>query len=477
MREPLAEFYSREKGRIPPAPSLLSISSVVSNSLKKVTKEYHDAKELCDSEKETLEMWKELKSGDPKLLDDELSMVEDVIIYLMKIGEKAKTFCLKNACENAQGLFNIATNIKQEFHNLKETIRNTHEKLVKLKEKRDKIYITGLYLENVKSAIERKTYDFGEKMSLLMLMEKNVINLGNGADLSVGSFKAFDGVEDVFDINSVMERRLVKVGPKVKMSEPITVDIEIEKQGGFIRASLSHNGVLAVYSLRGRKKALELVDLVHQKRADVEVEKTTLAGFYDDKILLLTFSYPLREALLSDVFEKQNISVFDDVGKVGVNTEADVTLLNLKRKLYYTNRSDVPYMFDVDKRTESVVKIEVERVSFASLMGIDVNINAIFQDLDDKNIFLLNKDMEISPLRKTEQKELGSVFVSESKPRDSEKFVLKFKKCFSSSWGTKIVEKPVKFNDNYSIIRVYKDVFLLYDSGTREWVLSRIIIP
>ena len=43
------------------------------------------------------------------------------------------------------------------------------------------------------------------------------------------------------------------------------------------------------------------------------------------------------------------------------------------------------------------------------------------------------------------------------------------------------VSSPIKFsNDIYSgmsVIRVYRDVLLLYDYNTNQWVLSRIVIP
>ena len=36
------------------------------------------------------------------------------------------------------------------------------------------------------------------------------------------------------------------------------------------------------------------------------------------------------------------------------------------------------------------------------------------------------------------------------------------------------VSSPIKFSD---VVRVYKNVFLLYDYNTNQWVLSRIVVP
>ena len=38
------------------------------------------------------------------------------------------------------------------------------------------------------------------------------------------------------------------------------------------------------------------------------------------------------------------------------------------------------------------------------------------------------------------------------------------------------VSSPIEFNNYMSIVRLYKDVFLLYDYNTREWVLCRIVV-
>ena len=35
--------------------------------------------------------------------------------------------------------------------------------------------------------------------------------------------------------------------------------------------------------------------------------------------------------------------------------------------------------------------------------------------------------------------------------------------------------KFIRFDGNYSIVRVYKDIFLAYDKGTKSWILIRLI--
>ena len=52
-------------------------------------------------------------------------------------------------------------------------------------------------------------------------------------------------------------------------------------------------------------------------------------------------------------------------------------------------------------------------------------------------------------------------------------------KCWSKLMkdGNKIkTKKLIRFQDYYSVVRVYRDIFLAYDKKTWSWVLLRIIV-
>ena len=35
----------------------------------------------------------------------------------------------------------------------------------------------------------------------------------------------------------------------------------------------------------------------------------------------------------------------------------------------------------------------------------------------------------------------------------------------------------IRFDDGYSVIRIYMDIFMAYNTSTRSWVIFRLIVP
>ena len=102
---------------------------------------------------------------------------------------------------------------------------------------------------------------------------------------SIDKFCACDGADVLFDIDGVMRKEPVDVGQGVKMTEPIKVEKGL-LTGEFIYASLSHQGILGIYANRN---IVQFTDLNDNKKVEIEVGNFTLAGFYDESVLLLTW--------------------------------------------------------------------------------------------------------------------------------------------------------------------------------------------
>ena len=139
---------------------------------------------------------------------------------------------------------------------------------------------------------------------------------------------------------------------------------------------------------------------------------------------------------------------------------------------------DIPYEYNVDTRENKKIEIGQKVIGFSSLMGIDCGVKAVFQDYNDTFTHMLDRDNDVIPLHKIREKWcITSIFASSTCPRDLSKGVLRYYDYLIKGGNKVEPRKPMCFEDYQSMVRVYKDVFLLYDINTRKWVLSRIIIP
>ena len=291
----------------------------------------------------------------------------------------------------------------------------------------------------------------------------------------VDRFCACDDADVLFDVWEVMGQRLVDVGEGIRVSEPVTVERGLRCEKGIFYASLSHRGVLAIYSYSG-KSIIQFTDLHTDRQVELDVENTSLVGFYDDNMILLTWYKPLREATVEDVFRECDISQFRKIGKVdGVCPFTDVSLLNETRVLYYPTTDYRLFSYNVDTGVNAEVDVGKKVWFCASLTGIDCGTKVVFQG---GNItYALNTDNTISEVGERQNSLLTTVFPSSTDPTDLRKAAFKY--YGHLVFGGKKVEfwGPFKLEWFYSVVRVYKDIFLLYNWNTRSWVLSRIIVP
>ena len=136
----------------------------------------------------------------------------------------------------------------------------------------------------------------------------------------------------------------------------------------------------------------------------MKVDGISNAAFYDDKVILLTWYKPLREATVEDVFNKKNISVFKKIGDVDyVYPYADISLLHSRRMLCYTSKQGIPYEFNVDTRENRKIEIEQKVFMFSSLMGVDCGVKAVFQDPDNRFTYTLDWNNKVTPLHEVRE--------------------------------------------------------------------------
>ena len=86
-------------------------------------------------------------------------------------------------------------------------------------------------------------------------------------------------------------------------------------------------------------------------------------------------------------------------------------------------------------------------------------------------------DNAVSEVDERQDFGLTTLFPSSTDPTDLRKAAIKYYNHLVFGGKKVEFEKPFKLEDFHSVVRVYRDIFLLYDKNTNSWVLSRIIIP
>ena len=291
---------------------------------------------------------------------------------------------------------------------------------------------------------------------------------------SIDEFCACDGADVLFDIDSVMRKELVDVGQDVKMTEPLKVERKLSTEWD-IFVSLSHKGILAICV---NKRTVQFTDLNNYRQVGIKVENISLAAFYNNVILLLTWEKPLREARVEEVFDNPIIETFKEIeGTNGVISFTDVSLLHERRKLYYPTTDYKLFSFNVDTRENSDIDVGRKVWAVASVAGIDYGVKVLFQDLDDRCIYTLNNYNSVTKVDKGHYNWLTTLFPSSSNPKNISNAVFKYFGNLIKDGNKLDTSKLINFEYNYSVIRVYKDIFLAYDKKTESWVLLRIIAP
>ena len=289
---------------------------------------------------------------------------------------------------------------------------------------------------------------------------------------SVDVFCACEGANVLFDVGSVLRKELIDVGQGVKMTEPIKVEKGL-MTGELISASLSHKGVLAIHGSR----CIQLTDLNSNKQVIMRVEDGSLAGFYDEMIILLTCGRHLRETTVEEVFRTPRIETFGVItGTNDVLAFTDVSLLHATRILYYSTLNRELFSFNVDTRISKEINVGRMVWTIASFTGINCEVKAVFKS-NDKCTYALNDDDTVTKVNGEQDNTLTAIFPSTSDPKNISNAVSKHNGDIVRD-GNKIdTTELIKFETCYSVVRVYGDVFLAYDEKTHSWVLLRIITP
>ena len=300
-------------------------------------------------------------------------------------------------------------------------------------------------------------------------------------DCPVEAYCAFPAADFVLDVDAVLGKPLVEIGAGIKVSEPVEVDRSL-RTGSFVSASLSHEGVLATY-VYDDTHLVQLTDFVENRQVDIEVEGRTTVGFYDDVVLFITDAMTPRESRIKKVFEEHSVEVFEYIVDLeGIDCYIDVSRLPSTKKLLYSDVCCELCEYDFVTRRNRRVGIEKRVCCMGSLTGIDVGVKCVFdEEYGELFTYSLGDDGEVKHVLDVyNESSLVAFIPSLSHPLDLEKWGLKI-----YSEGPCYINKDIVFNmtgvekgyNFSSIVRVYKDIFLLHDDGHLRWVLVKILVP
>ena len=293
-------------------------------------------------------------------------------------------------------------------------------------------------------------------------------------DCPVDCYCACDGADTLFDVGGALGQELVDVGEGVMMGVPLRVEREL-LIGSEVYASLSHKGVLVICV---GDDTLQFTDLNDGRQVEIEVEGDTRVGFYDEAALLLTSWKPLREAAVEDIFNDPVIGAFRKIeGTSHVLSYTDVSLLHQRRVVYYPTIEFSLFSFNVDTRENKRVDVGTGVLSVASFTGISCGTRAVFYSNDDRCTYALNEDHSVAKVGEKQYCILTGVLPSASRPSDIASAVLRYEWSLVRGRNEVDAKGLVEFEGFYSVIRVYRDVFLAYDEGSESWVLTRIVVP
>ena len=471
--ETIEAFYEKNKACLSGS---LSFSSVISQ-LEERKKGIFDERGKLSAEtsyiKQELSLKEKINKKGDLIYENELYLLESVNEYLINLEDTVSTAVFKEACVKALDLFNLENEIMEEFESLDKNLEDYEGKTKDIEEKMKKLEANLAMLECVKNAAEKGEFDEKSGLAYCFLKEKEGFDLDYRINVTVDQFRAFPLVEKILDIEKIYDKELVDIGGRTIISEPMKVDMKLRT--GNCNVSLSHEGILAIYSdLNGN--IVQFTNLSTNKQVEIEVENNTFSGFYDNKIILLTKEKPLRETNIEKLFNEHKIDIFEKIGCIdNINPDTDVSLIHATRILYYGSMSSKLYSFNVDTKLNQEINIGMEIRSILSLTGILCEAKIVFQGKDNK-IYMLNKEDKPIKLNENGWNETATIFVSTNSGFGSiEDTLMKCGTYFVKGNQKLEVENPIKLSEYHSMVRVYKDIFLLFDKKTNNWVLCRII--
>ena len=404
------------------------------------------------------------------------TLIEVATEMLDSMSKAAFSRALSNALKKNRDNLKIEDAIAKEMNGYEKRIEKMKDDIEDLKKRIFTVAMESDWFKKVAAMDLNKEMDEETELALSLIIKNKLIDK-SCINCNIESYNAFAGARREFNYNLLTKKELTKFGNDISISEPIRVDLKLRTEGDSFNATLSHTGILAIYSEK-EGKILQLTNLLSRTQVMIPTDNETMAGFYDDKIILLCAAQPVKEALVKEVFLRPEMHVFTKIGKLNeVPCDADVSVLNSTRFLYYKSRRSNIYEYNVDTKVEKKLDVKNKVASFVSTLGINIGVRAVFKCHDDNQIYGLNYDGTTTVIASGEHdSDVYNVFLSEQEASNRKRAAFLFGNYLRVDDRRVEVHKPVWFMGNRSVVRLYRDVFLMFDRASRSWVVLRIVV-
>lgn len=101
---------------------------------------------------------------------------------------------------------------------------------------------------------------------------------------------------------------------------------------------------------------------------------------------------------MDEVLNNPDIPILKERGDIKVHYGTDTTLVHRRRILPYRDIYYNPHVYNVDTRVNTRLKIGYRILELASMGGIDINVKGAFQDMNNKHIYFLDSDSNVSEI-------------------------------------------------------------------------------
>ena len=446
------------------------------------------------------ELHEELTSMSEKAEEGRKSDIELIHKMINDIKEAKKdafTFVLRELCDKVVELFD-EDKIVEETENYQSSIQEISKKIKVYEEKIAKLEIDrnrALFLSKLNPEEE---LDDKKKFGLALIFEKQLTYCYFNNYL-INNYNLFDKAGKTFKVDDIMKQDLIDVGENVMMTKPIKFDIESWEDDIVVSAAISHNGILAsevisqspqfpkdessnfcfTFGSHKLENALKVIDLCGNRNVKVENCNDMSIGFYDDKIVLITEG-KILQCIVDELFSTPIKTKFEEIksGVVG-NYKTDMSLLHWTRNIYYFGLSTGFFwgisIYNVDSKLNAILDLGTSVNSIISVTGINIGSPLVYSQ--GGCIYKWEKENILEYKLPTVINNISVLFPSHSNPYDLSLSVFSNSTVYVRNGKELSTDKVAKYNEITCPIRVYKDVFLTYNSADKYWSLMRIVVP
>lgn len=450
------------------APTLLEVKN---GALEKLEKKVENLNEMIEAEENNIKKARKNESEDYEL-------ASEIISYIREMKEKAHTKVLQGACKKSIDMFDIEDEIQEEISSYMGELYLMENKIKKYKLKIREITLEKLWLTNLLFSEKQNVVNEKTSLSFALILEKDLFR-DVGLELyktncSVTEFRSFSGSHEFCRSPEMNDNKLIDLGNGVKISPIVPLENTL-KGGSDAIASISHEGIMAVYTGNGGC-VVQFSDLSSSDQFSITVENESKVGFYDDKIVLLTTGQVLREVEYEKLMTQKNTSAFRNINSVSVICKADVSKLNATKILYYTSINYDVYKFDFSNMKNISYNFGRKATSIASSSGICNRYDGIFHEFQGNRWSYTSLGGNNSQIF-CENTEIAIIIPSVSDPNNTGRMLKVLTNCcFYFQPGTTVGIDKYVVPAPFSIVRVYRDVFVMYDRNKSAWVAARIVV-